>query len=112
MIRLLEKEILAFDKAIGELVDADPAMKSRAAILESVKGIGKVTAWTILAYLTEMEKLSRNRLVALAGVAPFNRDSGKFSGDRRYRPERSYNSYQRKSPPTSSGLPRRSARRH
>jgi transposase len=82
MVRLLEKEILAFDKMIAELVESDAAMKQRAAIMQSVKGVGKVTVWTILAYLTEIEKLSRNRLVALAGVAPFNRDSGKFAGNR------------------------------
>jgi len=79
MIKILEKEILALDKAIDQLISSNPGFKSRSQIIQSVKGVGKVTAWTLLAYLSEMEELNRNRLVALAGIAPFNRDSGKFS---------------------------------
>lgn len=82
MIRILEKEITALEAAITKLVGSDPGLQSRAGIIESVKGVGKVTAWTLLAYLSEIETLDRNRLVALAGIAPFNRDSGKFSGRR------------------------------
>ncbi len=82
MIRILEKEIAAIEEAIEKLLDSDPGLQSRAGIIESVKGVGKVTSWTLLAYLSEIEELDRNRLVALAGIAPFNRDSGKFSGRR------------------------------
>ena len=79
MIKVLEKEILAIDQAIDKLVNSDPGFKSRSLIIQSVKGVGKITAWTLLAYMSEMEELNRNRLVALAGIAPFNRDSGKLS---------------------------------
>lgn len=82
MIKILEKEISALDKAIDKLVGSEPGLKSRSEIIQSVQGVGKITAWTLLAYLSEIEHLNRNRLVALAGIAPFNRDSGKFSGKR------------------------------
>jgi transposase len=82
MIRILEKEIAAIEKAIDQLVGSDPGLKSRSEIIQSVKGVGVITAWTLLAYLSEIEDLNRNRLVALAGIAPFNRDSGKISGRR------------------------------
>ena len=82
MIKILEKEISTIDKAIDELVGSEPELKSRSEIIQSVQGVGKITAWTLLAYLSEIEHLNRNRLVALAGIAPFNRDSGKFSGKR------------------------------
>lgn len=82
MIKILEKEISAVDRAINEIVDSDPALKSRSEIIQSVQGVGKITAWTLLAYLSEIERLNRNRLVALAGIAPFNRDSGKTSAKR------------------------------
>jgi transposase len=82
MIRILEKEIATIEKAIEQLVGSDPGLKSRSEIIQSVKGVGNITAWTLLAYLSEIEDLNRNRLVALAGIAPFNRDSGKFSGRR------------------------------
>ena len=51
--------------------------------MQSVSGIGKTTAWAILAYLSEINSLKRNQLVALAGIAPFNKDSGKYRGKRR-----------------------------
>lgn len=82
MIKILEKEISAVDRAINEIVDSDPALKSRSEIIQSVQGVGKITAWTLLAYLSEIERLNRNQLVALAGVAPFNNDSGTTTGRR------------------------------
>ena len=82
MIKILDKEIAAIEKAIDQLVNSDPGLKSRSEIIQSIKGVGNITAWTLLAYLSEIEDLNRNRLVALAGIAPFNRDSGKFSGRR------------------------------
>ena len=82
MMKILQKEIAVIEKAIGQTVDSDAQLKSRAQTMQSVKGVGKVTAWTLLAYLTEMDHLDRNKLVALAGLAPFNRDSGKMSGRR------------------------------
>lgn len=82
MMKILQKEIAVIDKAISQTVDSDEKLKLRAQTMQSVKGVGKVTAWTLLAYLTEMDHLDRNKLVALAGIAPFNRDSGKMSGRR------------------------------
>lgn len=82
MINILEKEITGLEKTIKDLVDSDPKLKSHSDIFQSVKGVGKITAWTLLAYLGEIQDISRNKLVALAGVAPFNKDSGKFSGKR------------------------------
>lgn len=82
MIKILEKEIAAVDHEINQIVDSDPALKSRSELIQSVRGVGKITAWTLLAYLSEIQHLNRNRLVALAGIAPFNRDSGTFSGKR------------------------------
>jgi transposase len=82
MIKILEKEIASMDKAIEDLIGSDVGLKARSEIIQSVKGVGKITTWTILACLGEIEHLNRNQIVALAGIAPFNRDSGKFSGKR------------------------------
>jgi transposase len=82
MIVLLEKEVASLEQAIEKLINSDPSLKSRCQLMQSVKGVGRVTAWTLLANLSEMELLKRNQLVALAGLAPFNRDSGKTSGKR------------------------------
>ena len=76
MLKILTTQIASVEKAIEKLLRENSALNARFDILQSVQGVGKVTAWALLAYLPEMETLSRNKLVALAGLAPFNADSG------------------------------------
>ena len=57
-------------------------MKQKAARIKSIKGLGKISAATLLAVLPEIGTLSRKEVAALAGVAPYNRDSGTFRGQR------------------------------
>ena len=40
-------------------------------IMLEVKGVGEVTAWTILAYLSEISQTDRSRIAALVAVAPY-----------------------------------------
>ena len=83
MIDILEREIKALDEQIEQLIKSDELINEQNSTLQSVTGVGQITAWSILAYLGEITSLSRNELVALAGVAPFNRDTGKYTGKRR-----------------------------
>lgn len=83
MIRILEKELQIIEKEIKEIIDKDEEMADQNAKMQSVCGVANATSWSILAYLGEITELKRNQLVALAGVAPFNHDSGKFKGKRK-----------------------------
>ena len=80
MIRIFEKELASIEKQIEELIAKDDKMAAQNAQMQSINGIGTTISWAILAYLGEITALSRNQLVALAGVAPYNRDSGKYKG--------------------------------
>jgi transposase len=80
--QLLEKQIAACDSAIAELIAADPDLKFRAQRLDAIAGVGVVTAATVLAQVPELGKINNNAAAALAGVAPFNRDSGDQTGNR------------------------------
>src|SRR6202040_1958168 len=51
-------------------------------LLRSVPGVGKVLSRTLLAHLPELGALNRKQIAALAGLAPFNRDSGSLRGSR------------------------------
>jgi transposase len=51
-------------------------------LLRAVPGVGPVLATTLLAHLPEWGALNRKQIAALAGLAPFNRDSGKLRGSR------------------------------
>jgi transposase len=52
------------------------------ALLTSVKGIGEITATALIAHLPELGALKEKQIAALAGLAPFNCDSGKMKGRR------------------------------
>ncbi|MEX2381785.1 MAG: transposase [Opitutales bacterium] len=66
-------------------IDDDDMLKSQSERMQQVKGVGKVTASTLLAELPELGKLTGNEAGALAGVAPYNRDSGAMRGRRTIR---------------------------
>jgi transposase len=81
-IRWLEKRLAGFDDELGELIRNTPLWRERDALLRSVPGVGKVLSSTLLAQLPELGMLNRKQIAALAGLAPFNRDSGSMRGSR------------------------------
>lgn len=83
MSGLIEEQIAEVEEQIERLIEADTTMSKQSEIMQSVVGVGKTTAWTLLAYVGEMTVLKRNTLVALVGIAPFNDDSGKRIKKRR-----------------------------
>ena len=51
-------------------------------LLKTIPGVGNVLSATLLAGMPELGRLNRRQIAALAGVAPFNRDSGSMRGKR------------------------------
>lgn len=82
LIEQLDKQIRQLEEAIGQLVENEPELASKAALLETVPGVGPVTITSLLVDLPELGRLNRQQVAALVGLAPFNRDSGKFHGRR------------------------------
>jgi transposase len=80
IIKALGREIARVDKALQAFVGTHHA--ELAALLDSVKGVGKATISTLLAEVPELGKLSGREVSALVGVAPINRDSGTMRGKR------------------------------
>ena len=80
-IAFLKAQILDLEKAIKEAMQALDALKTTR--LTSVKGIGTITAASLMAYLPELGELDRHQIAALAGLAPYNNDSGTFQGKRK-----------------------------
>jgi transposase len=78
----LDEETDAIEKKISDFIQNTPAWVEKDAILQSVRGIGEVSARTLLADLPELGTLNRKKIAALVGVAPFNRDSGQTRGKR------------------------------
>jgi transposase len=81
-IRWLEKRLSGLDDELSDLIRATPIWRERDELLRSVPGVGTVLSVTLLAHLPELGTLSRKQIAALAGLAPFNRDSGTLRGSR------------------------------
>jgi transposase len=85
VIATLDQEILTLDKEIRELIDADDDFKHLDGLLQSVPGVGPVLAATLAAEMRELGETNRRQVGSLIGVAPFNCDSGKTTGNRAIR---------------------------
>jgi transposase len=81
-ITWLNERLAALDDDLDTTLRASPIWREHEALLRSVPGIGPVCTRTLLLDLPELGTLSRQRLAALVGVAPLNRDSGTLRGSR------------------------------
>jgi transposase len=85
VLKTLNRQILQLDCKIQKLIEGDDNMHPLDQLLQSVPGVGKVLSSTLLCELAEIGTIDRRRVCALVGVAPFNRDSGRFKGQRAIR---------------------------
>jgi len=79
----LQAEKKRLEQEIGKFMKEHKEFAEQEQILRSAKGVGRVTAATLLAELPELGKLDRKKIAALVGVAPMNFDSGKKRGYRK-----------------------------
>jgi transposase len=78
----LDEEEKEIQEKMRDLINSDPNMQEKMDILSSAKGIGNISAFTLLAEVPELGTIGGKEISALLGVAPFNRDSGKMKGKR------------------------------
>ncbi|PHS22655.1 MAG: IS110 family transposase [Methylophaga sp.] len=83
--KTLENEIKRIEQQLDGLIEKTPQWQQIMTILLSVKGVGKIVAYTLLSELPELGQLNRKEIAALIGVAPMNRESGAYCGKRRIR---------------------------
>jgi transposase len=80
VIGMLEKELSELDAEIDDSVRGSPAWREKEDLLASVPGVGPIISRTLNADLPELGTLSRKQIAALAGLAPFTRQSGRWKG--------------------------------
>jgi transposase len=81
-IAWLRSQIADSDRTLQAEIQQSPVWRVQDDLLQSVPGIGPITARTLLASLPELGHLPRRPLAALVGVAPLNNDSGLTRGRR------------------------------
>lgn len=81
-IASLKEQLKALDREINEFLDQNPLWVEQKKLVTQVPGVGPGTALSLAAYLPELGRLDRQQIAALVGVAPFNKDSGQWRGQR------------------------------
>jgi transposase len=82
VLNTLERQVRDIERAIADLVESDDEWRQKTQLVQSVPGLGGVTATTLVADVPELGQLNRQQISSLVGLAPFNRDSGQHQGKR------------------------------
>ena len=82
MIKLFDKELKKIEEKLTEALEQDNELLAKAQLLMTTKGVGLVTTYSLIGELPELGQVSHKKIAALAGVAPYCRDSGTLKGKR------------------------------
>ena len=80
LLKALEKELNSVDADIDDAVRGSPVWRETEDLLQSVPGIGRAISRTLIAEMPELGRLDHKQIAALAGLAPFTRQSGQWRG--------------------------------
>ncbi|HDZ36819.1 MAG TPA: IS110 family transposase [Marinobacter sp.] len=85
MLTLLKNQLAKVDEKLSKLIDSCDHYRTRSAIIQSMPGVGQVVAISLISNMPELGYLTNKQAAALIGVAPINRESGSYQGQRRIR---------------------------
>jgi transposase len=83
LIEVLDHEISEIEAEISALIKAEPELAEDAQLMRSLPGIGPVACMQLIAQMPELGHIGPKQAAALAGLAPFNVDSGAYRGKRK-----------------------------
>ena len=82
MLRLLARRIEKAEERIAAFLEGHPELRMKVRLLETIPGIGRVTAVALLSAMPELGRCDRREAASLAGLAPRARESGRWKGRR------------------------------
>lgn len=85
LVKILERRVTKIDERIDAAIEADPEKAENWARLQSVPSVGPGVARALIIDLPELGALGRKQITSLVGLAPFAKDSGRKTGQRRIR---------------------------
>lgn len=80
LLSALQRELASLDADMDDHIRKSPLWRIKEKLLTSVSGVGPTVARTLIAELPELGRLDRRQIAALAGLAPFTRQSGQWRG--------------------------------
>lgn len=82
ILTAIKNQLEKVDNKLSATLETCKEYKERSDILQSMKGVGKVVAFTLIAEMPELGSLTNKQAASLVGVAPINRESGTYVGKR------------------------------
>ena len=83
ILTAFKNQIQKIEQKIADLIESCPEYQAKNDILQSMKGIGKVAAASLISNMPELGYMTNKQAGALIGVAPINRESGRYKGKRK-----------------------------
>ena len=83
IIKVLENELKTIEASLEESIKQEPKFQDKRNLLTTIKGVGKVVSSAMIAFMPELGLFSHKEISALAGLVPYNVDSGKYKGKRK-----------------------------
>jgi transposase len=82
LLKILMREIKKVDTLMNENIEGCPEYQAKNTIIQSMPGVGKVVAFSLLSNMPELGYITNKQASSLIGVAPINRESGSYQGQR------------------------------
>ena len=80
VLTMFKNQIKKTEEKITKIIEKSPEYSTKNEILQSMTGIGKIVAASIISNLLELGYINSKQASVLIGVAPMNRESGRFQG--------------------------------
>ena len=82
LITHLEKQMAGVEQELRAALERTPQVQAQIQALTELDGVGLITALSVFSQMPELGKLNRGETAALAGLAPWTRQSGPWEGQR------------------------------
>ena len=89
LLTVMKNQLDKIDNKLQKLINSRVEYKIKNDIIQSVPGVGKVVAFNLISEMPELGYINNKEASSLVGVAPFNRESGSYKGNRMIRGGRS-----------------------
>lgn len=89
LLTVMKNQLDKIDNKLQKLINSRDEYKIKNDIIQSVPGVGKVVAFNLISEMPELGYINNKEASSLVGVAPFNRESGSYKGNRMIRGGRS-----------------------